>query len=47
MFTSSIIYKNKEYEIDRYFCTKCERVYSLDNKTGKRINLDGLVGEEA
>ena len=45
--TSWFIFSNKKYKVDRYECRICEKVYSIDTSTGKRINLYGKVGEEA
>ncbi len=45
--SSKIVIDNKNYHIDRYECRLCERVYTIDKVTGQRLNLQGMVGEEA
>jgi len=45
--TSIITLDFDTYKVDRYQCLTCEQVYSVDNDTGQRIDLRGMVGEEA
>lgn len=47
MHSSTIIFEDVKYEVDRYFCCVCDRVYTIDKSTGKRLHLKGLVGNEA
>ena len=45
--SSTITFEFNSFRVDRYVCTVCEKVYSIDRDTGERINLRGMVGEEA
>ena len=46
--TSGILWKGNFIEIEIFQCQEkgCEKYLILDNKTGKRIRLNGLLGKE-
>ncbi len=33
--------------LDRFKCSLCDQVYAINSQTGERVDLKGLVGEEA
>jgi hypothetical protein len=43
---SKVIFNGEELEIEVYKCIACEKLYILDSKTGLKISLDGMMGEE-
>jgi len=44
--SSKVTYKNKEYEIDKYICIKCNKYAFVDKKTKKFISFDNAMGDE-
>ena len=44
--TSGVLYKGKFTEIEIFQCQECKKYLIIESETGKKISLEGRLGEE-